>query len=177
MIGRLRHRLTYANVTATLALSIALGGTSYAAVQLPRNSVGEKQLRASSVGSSEVRDRGLQVRDLSGAARASLRGERGPAGPQGAPGASAGATLGLTYKTTAATVAAATADGSAVNATTATCDPGQRVTGGGLRVDTGADASARESYPNLNNTAWTVHVGNDGTAAASYTVFAICTSG
>jgi len=30
----------YANVTATLALIVALGGTSYAAVVLPRNSVG-----------------------------------------------------------------------------------------------------------------------------------------
>ncbi|MEP6954978.1 MAG: hypothetical protein ABI950_13045 [Solirubrobacteraceae bacterium] len=177
MIGRLRHRLTYANVTATLALSIALGGTSYAAVQLPRNSVGTKQLRASSVGSREVRDRSLGVRDLSAAARASLRGQRGPAGPQGPPGAGAGVALALTYKTAAATVAAASSSGdSAVNATTATCDPGQRVTGGGLRVDTGSDASARESYPSANNTAWTVHVGNDG-PAATYTVFAICASG
>jgi hypothetical protein len=32
MFSRLRARLTYANVTATLALSVALGGSSYAAL-------------------------------------------------------------------------------------------------------------------------------------------------
>lgn len=47
-MSRLRDRLTYANVTATLALFVALGGTGYAATQLPRNSVGKAQLRKSS---------------------------------------------------------------------------------------------------------------------------------
>ena len=36
----LRHRSSPALVVACLALTIALGGTSYAAVTLPRNSVG-----------------------------------------------------------------------------------------------------------------------------------------
>ena len=44
-----RPRPTYANVVATLALVVALGGTSYAAAQLPRNSVGSKQLKAQAV--------------------------------------------------------------------------------------------------------------------------------
>jgi hypothetical protein len=44
-----RPRLTYANVVATLALFVALGGASYAAVELPAGSVGSKQLRAGSV--------------------------------------------------------------------------------------------------------------------------------
>jgi hypothetical protein len=39
----------YANVTATLALFISLGGASYAAVALPANSVGPRQLRPGSV--------------------------------------------------------------------------------------------------------------------------------
>jgi hypothetical protein len=34
-----RPRLTYANVIATLALVLALGGGAYAAIQLPKNSV------------------------------------------------------------------------------------------------------------------------------------------
>ena len=72
---------------------------------------------------------------------------------------------------------AVTPAGSGLSSTTATCDAGQRVTGGGLRVDSGDDASARESYPNLSNTAWTVRVGNDGGVPATYTVFAICASG
>ena len=92
MFKRLRQNLTYANVTATLALFVALGGTSYAALKLPRNSVGSRQIRAAAVGSSEVRDRSVRLRDISSSARSSLRAQRGPAGPagpQGAPGAAA----------------------------------------------------------------------------------------
>lgn len=38
-------RPTYSSVVATLALFIALRGVSYAAVSLPRNSVGSAQIR------------------------------------------------------------------------------------------------------------------------------------
>jgi hypothetical protein len=44
-IAPLRPRLTYANVTSTLALFIAIGGVSYAATQLGPNTVGTVQLR------------------------------------------------------------------------------------------------------------------------------------
>lgn len=49
-LGHLRR-----NTVGYLALTIALGGTSYAAVELPRDSVGRDQLRAGSVGPSELR--------------------------------------------------------------------------------------------------------------------------
>ena len=44
MLARLRHRLTYANVMATVALFVALGGSSYAALRItsknvPRNAL------------------------------------------------------------------------------------------------------------------------------------------
>ena len=42
-------RLTYANVIATLALFVALGGASYAAIVLPAHSVGPRQLRTGAV--------------------------------------------------------------------------------------------------------------------------------
>jgi hypothetical protein len=44
MLARVRGRLTYANVIASLALFVALGGTGYAALRLPRNSVGPAQM-------------------------------------------------------------------------------------------------------------------------------------
>jgi len=87
---RIRNKMSYANVTATVALFVALGGSSYAAMTLPRNSVGDQQIRAGAVRSSEVRDRSLRLRDLSLATRKSLKGQRGeagavgPAGPAGA---------------------------------------------------------------------------------------------
>jgi hypothetical protein len=97
----LRDRLTYANTMGTIAVFIALGGTSYAVTQLPRNSVGSSQIRPRAIGPSElrsqavssraVRDRTLGLRDLSPAARTALRGAKGDPGAQGLPGASAAA--------------------------------------------------------------------------------------
>jgi hypothetical protein len=49
-----RPRLTYANVIATLALFIALGGGAYAAAKLPNNSVGTKQLKKGAVTGQKV---------------------------------------------------------------------------------------------------------------------------
>jgi hypothetical protein len=54
-----RERLSFANVTSVLALFIALGGTSYAAVNLTSNSVNKAHLRANSVGKSEIRARAV----------------------------------------------------------------------------------------------------------------------
>lgn len=95
MKSRIRERLSYANVVATLALFVALGGTSYA-LSLPRNSVGPKELRAGAVGRSELRkgavgssaikNRAVRTSDLSSRAREGLRGRTGPAGPAGPPG-------------------------------------------------------------------------------------------
>ena len=48
-LRQLAGRLTYANVTATIALLISLGGASYAAVELPARSVGSEQLKPRAV--------------------------------------------------------------------------------------------------------------------------------
>lgn len=82
-IDRLRSRLNYANVTASLALFVALGGTSYAAITLPRNSVGNDQLRNNAVHSAEIRNRAIKLSDISPKTRSALRGQQGPAGPAG----------------------------------------------------------------------------------------------
>lgn len=67
----------YANVTATIALVLALGGTSYAAIRLPANSVTSKT----------VKDRSLLSKDFKrGQLPAGKAGPAGPAGPQGAQG-------------------------------------------------------------------------------------------
>jgi hypothetical protein len=163
-------------VVALLALVVALGGTSYAAVTLPRNSVGAAQLRTGAVRSAEVRDRSLRVADLSVAARRALRGQRGPAGPPGPAGTvgTGRAAAALTFVTAPGTVAFGE-----VTSATAACPAGQRVTGGGVRIDSASDSSVRETYPNINNTAWTARVANDDLSGGpfAYTVFAVCTAG
>jgi hypothetical protein len=70
-----------------VALTVALGGTSYAAVALPRNSVGGPQLKRDAITSSKVRDGSLLARDFKrGQLPAGQRGESGEAGPQGTRG-------------------------------------------------------------------------------------------
>lgn len=60
-----RPKLTYANVVATLALFIAVGGASaFAAGQLGKNSVGPKQLRKNAVTGAKVKNHSLTGNDI-----------------------------------------------------------------------------------------------------------------
>jgi hypothetical protein len=53
---RLRPKLTYANVVATLALFVAVGGASaFAASQLGNNSVGTKQLKKNAITTAKIK--------------------------------------------------------------------------------------------------------------------------
>ncbi len=60
----MRERLTYANVMATIAVFVALGGTSYAAVKLAANSVGAREIKAGAVRSSEIENGSVTKVDL-----------------------------------------------------------------------------------------------------------------
>jgi hypothetical protein len=55
-VSKLKARLTYANVTATIALFLALGGGAFAALRVPKKSVGPKQLKASAVINPKLAD-------------------------------------------------------------------------------------------------------------------------
>lgn len=52
---KLRPRLTYANVIASIALFVALSGVAVAATALPRNSVGNNQLKSGAVTAAKIR--------------------------------------------------------------------------------------------------------------------------
>ena len=81
-MGRFVSRLTYANVMATVAVFLALGGGAYAAINLPKNSVGSKQLKNGSVTPPKVAK--STIRKFRGAIGA--KGATGPAGPAGVAG-------------------------------------------------------------------------------------------
>lgn len=85
MTKRITSRLTYANVIATLALFIALGGTSYAVTALPKNSVGTQQLKKNAVTGVKVKNGSLSSADF--AAGTLLKGDTGASGATGATGA------------------------------------------------------------------------------------------
>jgi hypothetical protein len=88
VLSRLWSKLSYANVMATTAVFVALGGTSVAAISLTRNSVRSKhiakgQVKRSDIGrsavnSTKVANRSLRLIDF--------RAGQIPTGPPGTPG-------------------------------------------------------------------------------------------
>jgi hypothetical protein len=205
MVRGMRRHATYGNVTATLALFIALGGGAYAAVALPANSVGTRQLKTKAVTTSKIKNSavtGAKVRKntLTGAdIRESTLGQ--------VPSALAANTATTATNATNATNATrATTAGHATTATTATtanamglvvyksasvplpvgpitavpgtvaCNPGQHVIGGGVQLTAPATETVDDQYPAAGNTGWSAHVSNFAAAESSFTVYAICTA-
>jgi hypothetical protein len=85
-----RYEPTPSMMVACLALLVALGGTSYAATAISRNSVGTLQLKNNAVVSSKVKDFSLLKKDFKpGQLPAGPQGPQGPQGPAGPAGPSA----------------------------------------------------------------------------------------
>ncbi len=178
--------VSYANVTATLALFIALSGGAYAAAILPANSVGPRQLKNSSVerakiknkavNSAKVLDASLTGTDISegtlGKVPRAAAADAAVNATNAAHAASSAALDKVTYKAVTATAAPAVDAASA----TATCDAGQHVIGGGVKLADPALGLVDDSYPDAGNTAWTAHIANLPGAARDFTVYAICTT-
>jgi hypothetical protein len=84
----IRVRVSPSLVVASLALAISLGGTGYAALKLPANSVGAAQLKKGAVTSVKVKDASLLAGDFKpGQLPAGAPGPRGDKGDKGDPGA------------------------------------------------------------------------------------------
>ena len=77
------------NVVSYLALFVALSGTAYAAVQIPRNSVGSGAVKNESLRGKDIRAdslTGLDIAENTLALPAGPQGPKGDPGPPGAPG-------------------------------------------------------------------------------------------
>jgi hypothetical protein len=149
---RLRKQLTYANVMSSIAVFVVLGGGAYAATTLPKNSVGSKQIKASAVTSSKVKDGALLLKDFKpGQLVAGALGPAGPTGPKGDIGAKGDAGVkgdtgaqgspglsGVEVKVMSLNLA-----GSGTGAGTVACPVGKVVLGGGTTV---AGGTAGTSY-------------------------------
>ncbi len=130
---------------ALLALLVAMGGTSYAAVNLPRDSVGPQQLKAravttaklgkGAVTSAKVRNGSLLAADFRPGQLTTgpqgARGLTGAAGPQG-PAGIAGPVGVSGYQRIETTVNVGPGDTSVV--TSAACPAGKKLLGGGGAV-------------------------------------------
>jgi hypothetical protein len=110
-VARLSARLTYANVVASLALFVALGGGAYAAITPPKNSVGSKQIKDGSVRTADLANNAVTAAKVKNGSllsadfkagqlpagaqgRAGVQGPVGPQGPTGATGPATGAAGG-----------------------------------------------------------------------------------
>jgi hypothetical protein len=76
----MRKKLTYANVMATIAVFVALGGSSYAAVVITG-----KDIKDGTVTGQDVKDKSLTAKDFKGSV-AGPQGKRGKTGATGATG-------------------------------------------------------------------------------------------
>jgi hypothetical protein len=95
LLPKLRTRLTYANVMATIAVFIALGGSSYAAIKVTGKTVKDssltgKDVRNSSLTGKDVKNQSLLTVDFKAgqlpAGPQGLQGAKGDPGANGAPG-------------------------------------------------------------------------------------------
>jgi len=97
----MQARVTFSNVIALIALFVALGGTGYAAIKLPKNSVTSKAIKKgavtnaklgkNAVSSSKVKDGSLLKQDFAAgqlpAGAQGPKGDKGDAGTNGTNGA------------------------------------------------------------------------------------------
>ena len=170
-----RH-LTFANVMSCVAVFIALGGTSYAALKVSGKNVTNGSLtgadiKNSSVGTSDVKNGGLLSKDFK---RGQLpSGARGPAGATGATGATgaqgpAGPTL----------LAQVTAQGDLVGGTAASATrtgPGIFVVRFRRSVSNCAAAATTASFPGSSATQFRISamadMGDPDPAAVKVSLF------
>jgi hypothetical protein len=115
-----------AMVVACIALAVALGSTGYAATQLPPKSVGREQLRNGAVGNLQIRDGAITKGKVhSGAVTSAAVVDGSLQAKDLAKGVLPAATSTLKQ------VSGDPVAPGAVGAAGASCDPGQRATGGG----------------------------------------------
>ena len=184
-------------VVACLALLVALGGTSVAAVnQLGRNTVGPLQIRNGAVTNPKIRNNAINSAKVSprsllrsdfapGQLPAGPVGPQGPAGPAGAAGAAGPA--GVIGAVTVRTQATLIGGGIASNAdpvtarVTALCQGNERAISGGTSwSDDNANLAlyTMELEPQLNPQNQVVGFlgvgGNDSGQSSTFTVHALC---
>jgi hypothetical protein len=150
-----RHTPSPAMVVACLALMVALGGTSYAAIRLPANSVGTKQLKKGAVTGVKVKSNTLTGAHIN----ESTLGE--------VPSAGTAPASRLDYQSAVVAIpAGATIRG------TLNCPTGLNATGGGASIADPNIGDILDTHP-VGKTGWEA-TGYAAYVAQSMTVYVIC---
>ena len=180
---------------ALLALFLAMGGTSYAAVTLPRNSVGSMQIRNHAVTLAKLNPKALSrlhgvagVIGPTGATGATgaqgangaqgATGATGTQGPKGDPGPS-GVGKTLTVRRNATDIPSGV-----LVQEQAACSPGEVAVGGGASAGAGdgsgnSGVSLQTNRPTPTSgtpTGWLAIAENETAVTVHFTVYAVCAS-
>ena len=198
-----RLRPSPAMVVSCLALVVALGGTGYAAITLPANSVGAKQLKKGAVQTAKIKNGAVDATKIAANALGGASINENALGkvPAAALADSAAFAATATNATTARTATDATsaahaasaagvdrityksADGSTPMAVSPTvgslgtldinCDAGQHPVGGGIRESDPSDQFIVDAQVNPNGVEFRL-AGTDTAAAHAFTGTVIC---
>jgi hypothetical protein len=176
MVAQLRPRLTYANVMATVAVFIALGGGSVAAVSITGKNVKDssltgKDIKNSSLTTRDVKNRSLLAADFKpGQLPAGARGAQGPPGSAGKDGFGE-----LVYPDHAETVA----DGDSAEVAVA-CPAGTSATGGDVFANDSTDTDVTnqvvvsQGFKFMDPIGWFASITNNTGGEVLVTVDAAC---
>jgi hypothetical protein len=159
-------------VVSIVAMVVALGGTSYAVVQLPPRSVGAKQLKRNAVSASHIKANAINSAKVK---KESLKGTDIDEASLGAVPLAA-RTSGLdrvVYRVATTSIPPPTVVGDSTKGiATARCDAGQLVVGGGVKLE--ENMSVVDGFPD-GAAAWTANANNDEVGVThNFTVYAIC---
>ncbi|HEV2999540.1 MAG TPA: hypothetical protein VGW75_02280 [Solirubrobacteraceae bacterium] len=160
------RRPSPATAIAFLALCVALSGIAYAQ-SIEADSIGPRELKEPSVGTSQVSDRSLRRIDF---ARGQVpRGPRGPRGRRGLPGAT---------RVVARHATGRDIPGGDMRSMRVHCRPGERATGGGGGFAGIALENDRivESLPGTGTPPrdWRVTIFNGGRTPRSPVAYVVC---
>lgn len=173
---RPRLRPPASMAVALMALFVALGGTSYAAITISgknvkNGSLSGADIKNGSLRGTDVRNRSLTSSDLSSGTISSLRGKSGPAGPAGTSGPAGPAGPAGTF----GTVTVRSSFSSSGAPVTARCQGGEVAVGGGVGADLSGFLRMSEPTPGSGTpTGWQGQVVDANDVNQPGTVYAVC---
>ena len=155
MRRKLLRRPAPAMIVACLALGVALGGTSYAAVlNVPDNSVTTKKIRNDAVTAPKIKTGAVTASEVKNGSllRADFQPGQLPAGPAGQAGPAGSPGISGLQRFDVATPSSNSNSKSVI----VTCPTGKRPVGGGARVigNGAAVVSITESFPDSDGVHW-----------------------
>ena len=157
-----------AMVVACLALIVALGGTSYAAIRLPANSVGTKQLKKGAVTGVKVKSNTLAGKQINESKLGKVPSAASADSATSATTAGSAPVSRLDYQSAAVAVPAGFV---AATRGTANCPTGLSATGGGAKMTDPDSGYILDTNP-VGKTGWEA-TAQSGTAQ-NMTVYVIC---